>query len=570
MTKRNNIKGAEALLLCLQEEGIDTIFGYPGGQAIPIYDELYKFDSRLRHILTRHEQGAVHAAQGYARATGKTGVCIATSGPGATNLITGIADAMLDSTPLVCITGQVPASLLGSDAFQEADIVSMTMPITKWNYQVTAAEEIPQALAKAFYIARSGRPGPVLVDITKNAQVGTFDFEYEPCTGLRGYEPKPILDGRAVREAGALINGAERPLILVGQGVKLSGAEKELLELAEKASIPMASTLMGLSAVPSGHPLFLGQLGMHGNVAPNMLTQEADLIVAVGMRFSDRVTGSVDTYAPGAKVVHIEIDKSEIGKIVKADVGVHADAKEALRALVPAVKPVSVEERKAWFGLAAKHRREEEERIIRPCLRPEAGPIRMGEAIDRIAGAGGSEAIVVTDVGQQQMFGSRYSRFSSTRSFITSGGLGTMGFGLPAAMGAKVGCPQREVVAILGDGGFQMTMQELGTIMQNRIGVKIVVLDNSFLGMVRQWQQLFFERRYSYTDLENPDFTAIARAYGIAAEQVTEREELEGAIGRMFAHEGPFLLDISVLREENVFPMVPAGASISNLLYNEE
>ena len=566
MTKRNHIKGAEALLLSLIAEGVDTIFGYPGGSVIPIYDELYNYKNKINHILTRHEQGAVHAAQGYARATGKTGVCMATSGPGATNLLTGIADAMLDSTPLVCITGQVASAQLGSDAFQEADIISITMPITKWNYQVTSAREIPEALAKAFYIARSGRPGPVVIDFTKNAQIETFDFEYEPCTSLRCYTPAPILDRKKIREATELINHAEKPLILAGQGIKLSGAEKALAEFAEKANIPVASTLMGLSAIPNDHPLYVGKLGMHGNVAPNTMTQESDLLIAVGMRFSDRVTGDVSAYAPKAKIIHIEIDAAEIDKVIKADVALLADAKEALRALSGLVKK---KERDAWMQFAREKYREEYESVIKPSLFPESGPIKMGEVINRIAEISAGNAVIVTDVGQQQMFSSRYSKFTATRSFITSGGLGTMGFGLPAAIGAKMGVPDRQVIAVLGDGGFQMTMQELGTIMQNRIPVKIVILDNSFLGMVRQWQQLFFDKRYSFTELENPNFCLIAEAYGIPAETVTERADLQPAIKRMLQSDKAYILAIGVEREDNVFPMIPAGVSISNLLYNE-
>ena len=566
MTKRNHIKGAEALLLSLIAENVDTIFGYPGGSVIPIYDELYSYTDRINHILTRHEQGAVHAAQGYARATGKTGVCLATSGPGATNLLTGIADAMLDSTPLVCITGQVASTQLGSDAFQEADIISITMPITKWNYQVTSAKEIPAALAKAFYIARSGRPGPVVIDFTKNAQTEIFDFEYEPCSSLRCYSPSPILDRKKVREATELINLAEKPLILAGQGVKLSGAEKALIEFAEKGNIPVASTLMGLSAIPNNHPLYVGKLGMHGNIAPNAMTQESDLLIAVGMRFSDRVTGDTSAYAPKAKIIHIEIDAAEIDKVIKADVALLADAKEALTALSGLIKR---KERKSWLEFAKEKYQEEYDSVIKPNLFPESGPIRMGEVINRIAEASAGNAVIVTDVGQQQMFSSRYSKFTTTRSFITSGGLGTMGFGLPAAIGAKMGVPNREVIAVLGDGGFQMTMQELGTIMQNHIPVKIVILDNSFLGMVRQWQQLFFNKRYSFTELENPKFNLIAQAYGIQSETVIKREDLQPAIRRMIENDKAHILAIAVEREDNVFPMVPAGASISNLLYNE-
>ena len=561
-----NITGAEALLYSLIEEGATTIFGYPGGQIIPVYDKLYGFRDRIHHILTRHEQGAVHAAQGYARATGKPGVCFATSGPGATNLITGITDAILDSTPLVCVTGQVPYNLLGNDAFQEADIISLTMPVTKWSYQITSADEIPWAVAKAFYIARSGRPGPVVLDFTKNAQVEKLDFEYTPCTGFRSYEPVPVVDMAAINAAAELINKAKKPLILAGQGIKIAEAEQEIMQFAEKANIPVASTLMALSAIPNGFSHYVGMLGMHGNIAPNIMTQQADLLIAVGMRFSDRITGDLRDYAPNAKLVHIDIDSAEINKLIPATVGINADAKEALNALMPKVEGM---DRAEWFELAETKKKEEYKSVVCPCIHPESGPIRMGEAINTIADTSGNDAIIVTDVGQQQMFSARYSKFNKTRSFITSGGLGTMGFGLPAAMGAKIGEPGRKVVAILGDGGFQMTMQELGTIMQNNIDVKIVVLNNSYLGMVRQWQQLFFDRRYSFTELENPDFIAIAKAYGIAGKRITDRSELCSAIDEMYNSKGAYFLEIAVAGEENVFPMVPAGASLNELLFSE-
>ncbi len=566
MSRKQRVKGAEALLLSLLAEGVDTLFGYPGGQMIPVYDHLYDYRDRLHHILTRHEQGAVHAAQGYARATGKVGVCMATSGPGATNLVTGIADAMLDSTPLVCITGQVPSTLLGTDAFQEADTISMTMPISKWNFQVTNASEIPQAIARAFYIARSGRPGPVVIDFTKNAQVEEMDFAYQPCIYLRSYQPRPELDAEAVARAVEMINASERPLMLVGQGVKLAGAEAALIELAEAAAMPMGQTLMGISAVPNDHPLFVGNLGMHGNLAANEMTQRSDLILAVGMRFSDRVTGDVKSYAPGAQIIHIDIDAAELGKNLPIALGIHADAREALEAMKAGIRH---REREAWMEVARQKRAEEQQSVIEPLRDSSSGFISMGRVIRTLAEAENSNAVIVTDVGQNQMFSARYSRFKATRSFITSGGLGTMGFGLPAALGAKLGVPDKEVVAVLGDGGFQMTMQELGTIMQNRIGLKMIVLNNSYLGMVRQWQQLFFDKRYSFTELENPDFPMIASAYGVPAERVTSPEELEAAIGRLVAAPGAYFLEVVVRPEENVFPMVPAGASLSDIICQE-
>ncbi len=566
MANKQKIKGAEALLLSLIEEGTRDMFGYPGGQVIPIYDCLYDYRDRINHILTRHEQGAVHAAQGYARATGRVGVCMATSGPGATNLVTGIADAMLDSTPLVCITGQVPSSMLGTDAFQEADIISMTMPVTKWNYQVTSASEIPRAIAKAFYIARSGRPGPVLIDIAKNAQVEEMDYSYKPCLSLRSYHPTPEIDEEGVRQAVEMINAAERPLILAGQGVVLSGAERSLTEFAEAGHLPVATTLMGISALPSGHPLFVGNLGMHGNVAANAMTQHSDLIVAIGMRFSDRVTGDVQNYAPQAKIIHVDIDRAELGKNIRIDLALHADARTALEAFKVGLK---YRERPDWFAFAEQERAVEQKEVFAHTDDPAGRFITMAQVIRNLAEIEKGDAVIVTDVGQNQMFSARYSRFNASRSFITSGGLGTMGFGLPAALGAKVGVPDKEVVAVLGDGGLQMTLQELGTIMQNNIGVKILVLNNSYLGMVRQWQQLFFNRRYSFTELENPDFSAIAAAYRIPARRVTKPEELNGALREMSEAPGAYLLEVAVMPDENVFPMVPAGASLSNLIYHD-
>ena len=566
MANKQKIKGAEALLLSLIEEETDTIFGYPGGQVIPIYDHLYHFTDRINHILTRHEQGAVHAAQGYARATGKVGVCLATSGPGATNLVTGIADAMLDSTPLVCITGQVPCSLLGTDAFQEADTISMTMPISKWNYQVTQASEIPSAIARAFYIARSGRPGPVLIDISKNAQVEEFDYSYKPCIYLRSYKPHPELDLTLIEKAVKMINASEKPLILVGQGVKLAHAEEKLLEFAEAAGVPMASTLMGISAVPNNHPLFVGNLGMHGNLAANEMTQHSDLIIAVGMRFSDRVTGDVKNYAPNAKIIHIDVDAAELNKNIKVDLPIHADAADALEALKHGIQ---YKDRSKWMALAKENDKREYAEVILPSTDPEGKYISMYDVISTLAEVEKGNAVIVTDVGQNQMFSARYSKFNQTRSFITSGGLGTMGFGLPAAMGAKLGVPDREVVAVMGDGGFQMTMQELGTIMQNKIGVKMIVLNNTYLGMVRQWQQLFYDKRYSFTLLENPDFPTIASAYGIANRRVERLADLRAAIQELADAPGAYFLEVDVLPEENVFPMVPAGASLSDTICKE-
>lgn len=570
MSNKQKITGSEALLLSLLEEGADTIFGYPGGQIIPVYDALYGYRDRINHILTRHEQGAAHAAQGFARATGKVGVCMVTSGPGATNLVTGIADAMLDSTPIVCITGQVPATLLGTDAFQEADTISMTMPVSKWNIQVTKAAEIPRAIARAFYIARTGRPGPVVIDITKDAQTEVFDYSYKPCIYLRSYQPSVDLTEEKMRQlhqAVEMINAAEKPLILVGQGVKLSNAEQALIELAEAAGVPMATTLMGISAVPNDHPLYVGMLGMHGNLGANEMTQQSDLLIAVGMRFSDRVTGNVKTYAPNAKIIHIDIDAAELGKNLPITLGIQADAKAALEAMKMGIMH---RERPEWLAEVKVHDQKEFDCIVCPGRDHEGSYITMCEAVSAIADAEKGDAVIVTDVGQNQMFGARYSRFNRTRSFITSGGLGTMGFGLPAAMGVKVGLPDSEVVVLMGDGGFQMTMQELGTIMQNKIGLKMVVLNNTRLGMVRQWQELFFDERYSFTTLENPDFPMIANAYGIPAEKVTDRKDLKAAVERMAEAEGSYFLEIGILPEDNVFPMVPAGASLSDIISTKE
>ncbi len=560
---KKKISGSHAVILSLLEEGVDTIFGYPGGAIMPIYDALYDHDKNVKHILTRHEQGAVHAAEGYARVTGKAGVCFATSGPGATNLITGIADAMIDSTPLVCITGQVASPLLGTDAFQESDVLGISMPITKWSYQITCPDEIPEAIAQAFYIAQTGRPGPVLLDITKDAQFGELEFEYKKCRKIRSYIPEPPIDPFKVKEAADIIDAAEKPLVLFGQGVIISSAEEQLKAFVEKTGIPAAWTLLGLSAMPTDHPLNVGMLGMHGNYGPNILTNQADVIIAVGMRFDDRVTGKVGSYATNAKIIHLEIDPSEINKIIKADVAVLGNANKTLKMLTENVKPNNHE---AWVEKFRECYRIESEKIIDKDLFPEKPGLTMGEVI-RIAGdKTNHEAILVTDVGQHQMVASRYFKFRIPRSNVTSGGLGTMGFGLPASMGAQLGAPDRTVIAVIGDGGFQMTIQELGTIVQNKLPVKIIILNNNFLGMVRQWQQLFFEKRYSFTELQNPDFIAIGKGFGIAGHKVEEREDLESGIQRMIDHPGPYLLEVVIEQEDNVFPMIPTGASVSDIM----
>src|ERR1035437_174050 len=560
---QEKVNGADAILKVLIKEGVETVFGYPGGAVLPLYDAVMKYHQNVHHVLVRHEQGAIHAAQGYARATGKVGVCIATSGPGATNLITGIADAMMDSTPVVCIIGQVVAPLLGTDAFQEADVMGLTMPVTKWNYQVTAAEEIPEAMAKAFYIARSGRPGPVVLDISKTAQVQMFDFKYEKCNKIRSYVPFYNIDIEKVKQAAALINKAKKPFILFGNGVIISGAEKELKQFVEKTCIPAAWTLLGLSAMDSDHPLNVGMLGMHGNYGPNIKTNECDLLIAIGMRFDDRVTGDVSTYAKQAKVIHIEADPAEINKIIHADIAILGDAKKALAKLIEHVTPNTHDE---WVKEFKDCYKIEDTKVIKKDLYPSREVLTMGEVVRMVSEKVKGDAIIVTDVGQQQMIASRYSKFKQSRSFITSGGLGTMGFGLPASMGAKLGRPDREVVLMCGDGGFQMTMQELGTISQYQIGVKIIILNNNYLGMVRQWQQLFFDKRYSFTKLQNPDFVKLAGAFSIPARKVTVRGELTAAISEMIDHEGPYLLEVVVEKEDNVFPMVPAGASVSKII----
>lgn len=563
-TRKDKMKitGSEAVILSLLEEGVDTIFGYPGGAIMPIYDALYHYQDKVNHLLVRHEQGAVHAAQGYARVTGEVGVCFATSGPGATNLITGIADAQIDSTPIVCITGQVPSHLLGTDAFQESDVMGISMPITKWNYQITTPEEIPGAIARAFYIAKTGRPGPVLLDITKDAQFGELDFEYKPCEKIRSYHPYPKINSKDIDDAATVINNAKKPFILSGHGVLISGAEKQVLELSEKANIPVASTLLGLSSFPPDHPNYVGFLGMHGNYAPNVLTNECDVLIAIGMRFDDRVTGDTKRYATKAKVVHIEIDPAEIDKIIKTEVDINADAKQALELLIPKIKKA---EHKEWINEFRKLDKIEYDKVIKNDIYPEGPELKMGEVVRILSEISNGEAIVVTDVGQHQMIGSRYYKYRKPNHIVTSGGLGTMGFALPAAMGAQVGQKEEKVVAIAGDGGFQMTIQELGTIFQYNIPVKIIVLNNSFLGMVRQWQQMFFDKRYSFTKMTNPDFVKIVDGYGIPARRVSERADLQDALQTMYDHDGPYFLEVKVEMEENVFPMVASGDSVSNI-----
>ncbi|MBK0368425.1 biosynthetic-type acetolactate synthase large subunit [Flavobacterium agrisoli] len=557
------ISGAEAVIRCLLEEGADLIYGYPGGAIMPVYDELYKFRDKLNHTLVRHEQGAIHAAQGFARATGKVGVAIATSGPGATNLVTGIADAQIDSTPIVCITGQVAKHLLGSDAFQETDIIGISTPVTKWNIQVTEARDIPAAIAKAFYIARSGRPGPVLVDITKNAQVEEFDFKYEKCTSVRSYTPVPKLNIEKIKEAAQVINSAQKPFIVFGQGVILSEAETELKTLVEKSGIPAAWTILGLSALPTDHPLNVGMLGMHGNYAPNLMTNECDVLIALGMRFDDRVTGNLNTYAKQAKVIHFEIDPAEIDKNVKTEIAVLADLKEALTELIPLIETKKHDE---WHNGFKEKAVIEYDAVIKEELNPTNGKgISMGETIEMINKHSKGDAIIVSDVGQHQMFACRYSKFNSTKSNVTSGGLGTMGFALPAAIGAKMGQPNKEVVAVIGDGGFQMNIQELGTIFQSKVPVKIVVLNNQFLGMVRQWQELFYDYRYASTEMINPNFVAIAEGYYIKAKQVAKREDLDKAVEEMLVSKDSYFLEVIVEKENNVFPMIPTGASVTDI-----
>ncbi|HEV8084443.1 MAG TPA: biosynthetic-type acetolactate synthase large subunit [Chitinophagaceae bacterium] len=558
-----DVTGSAALLEIFLAEKVDTIFGYPGGAIMPIYDVLYGYLDKLNHILVRHEQGATHAAQGYARSSGKVGVVFATSGPGATNLVTGLADAMIDSTPLVCITGQVYAHLLGTDAFQETDVINITTPVTKWNYQITDATEIPSVLAKAFYIAKSGRPGPVLIDITKNAQLQKFNFQgYTKCDHIRSYRPYPIIRKEYIEQAAELINNAEKPFVIFGQGVILGRAEQEFKTFIEKAGLPAAWTILGLSALPTDHPLNVGMLGMHGNYGPNVLTNDCDVLIAIGMRFDDRVTGRLDKYAKQAKIIHLDIDPSEIDKNVKSTVPVWGDCKETLPMLTQLVQEKIHPE---WLEIFHEYKQIEIETCIQKELNPTDEQLTMGEVIKELNDLTKGNAIIVTDVGQHQMVACRYAKFTQSKSNITSGGLGTMGFALPAAIGAKYGAPERTVVAIIGDGGFQMTLQELGTIMQDDIGVKIIILNNQFLGMVRQWQELFHERRYSFTDIKSPDFVALGKAYNIEGQRVSERENLKGALSEMLQHDGSYLLEIMVGKENNVFPMVPQGCSVAEI-----
>jgi acetolactate synthase-1/2/3 large subunit len=557
------LSGSVALLEALIVEGTEVIFGYPGGAIMPIYDALYDYKERLNHILVRHEQGGIHAGQGFARTSGKVGVVFATSGPGATNLVTGLADAMIDSTPLVCITGQVFAHLLGTDAFQETDVINITTPVTKWNYQITDATEIPEVVSKAFYIARSGRPGPVLIDITKNAQIQKFDYSgYTPCNHIRSYRPKPIIRNEYIEQAAALINQAKKPFILWGQGVILGEAEMEFKAFIEKSGIPSAWTILGAGAIPTDHPLNVGMLGMHGNYGPNVLTNECDVMIAIGMRFDDRVTGRLDKYAKQAKIIHLDIDPSEIDKNVQTTVPVWGDCKETLPALTAKIQQKSYPE---WLQKFRDFEQKEIEAVINEELHPKSGELTMGEVIHHLNELTHGEAIIVTDVGQHQMVACRYAKLNKTRSNVTSGGLGTMGFALPAAIGAKFGAPDRTVVAVIGDGGFQMTLQELGTIMQSNINVKILILNNRFLGMVRQWQELFNQHRYSFVDIESPDFVALAAAYRIKGKSVSEREDVSSSLKEMLEHKGSFLLEVMVTKENNVFPMVPQGCSVSEI-----
>ena len=563
--KNKKISGAEAVVHSLLNEGVDLIWGYPGGAIMPVYDEFYKFQDKLQHILARHEQGAIHAAQGYARSSGRVGVAIATSGPGATNLVTGIADAQIDSTPVVCITGQVSSHLLGSDAFQETDIIGISMPVTKWNYQITKASEIPEIFAKAFYIAKSGRPGPVLIDITKDAQFELFDFEYSKCKGIRSYNPLPTISNDSIDKASKLINNAKKPLIVWGQGVILGNAEKEFKDFVEKSGIPAAWTILGLSALPTSHDLNVGMVGMHGNYGPNILTNKCDLLIAVGMRFDDRVTGDPKTYASQAKIIHLDIDPAEINKNIIADVPVIGDCKDSLKRITNKIEKKS---HSKWISKFDDLMKIEFEKVIKSDLNPLKEGLTMGESIIAINEFTNGDAIIVTDVGQHQMVACRYANFVKSKSNITSGGLGTMGFALPAAMGAKMGALNREVVAVIGDGGYQMTIQELGTIFQLQIPVKIVILNNDFLGMVRQWQQLFFDKRYASTEMVNPDFVAIAKGYYLDSERVKDRKDLKPAVERMIKSKKPYVLEICVEKENNVFPMIPTGASVSDIRLN--
>ena len=560
------ITGSEAVMKALIAEGVETIFGYPGGAIMPIYDALYDYRDHLEHILVRHEQGGIHAGQGYARTSGRIGTVFATSGPGATNLVTGLADAMIDSTPLVCITGQVFAHLLGTAAFQETDVINITTPVTKWNYQITDANEIPAVLAKAYYIAGSGRPGPVLIDITKNAQLQKFEYKgYQKCSHIRSYRPKPIIRKEYIQAAAELINQAKRPLVLFGQGIILGKAEQEFKAFIEKGGLPAAWTILGLSSLPTEHPLNVGMLGMHGNYGPNLLTNECDVLIAIGMRFDDRVTGRLDRYAKQAKVIHLDIDPAEIDKNIKADIPVWGDCKESLP-LITAL--LDKRDHSAWLNKFSECMNKEEEVVIQNELNPTSAIMTMGEVIKTLNELTDGEAVIVTDVGQHQMVACRYAKFNKSKSNITSGGLGTMGFALPAAMGAKYGAKDRTVVAIIGDGGVQMTIQELGTIMQNKIDIKILILNNQFLGMVRQWQQLFHERRYSFVDIESPDYVTVAKGYRIEGNSISERSNLKVGLKTMLDHKGPYLLEVMVGKENNVFPMVPQGCGVSEIRLN--
>ena len=556
------ISGSEAVIKCLINEGVEIIYGYPGGAIMPVYDELFKYQDIIHHVLTRHEQGATHAAQGFARISGKVGVAIATSGPGATNLVTGLADAQIDSTPMICITGQVSSKLLGSDAFQETDIIGISTPITKWNYQITKASEIPEIFAKAFYIAKSGRPGPVLIDITKDAQFELFDFSYNKINGIRSYNPIPEIDKNKIKEAARLINKAKKPLIVWGQGVILGNAEKELIDLVEKTGIPAAWTILGASAIPTEHPLNVGMLGMHGNYAPNVKTNECDVLIAIGMRFDDRVTGDVTRYAKQAQIIHFEIDPAEVNKNIEVDIAVLGNAKDTLREII---KYVETNSHKNWLKEFSDLYKVEFNKVIDAEINPTKKGLTMGEVIKHINEHTKGDAAIVTDVGQHQMVACRYANFRNSKSNITSGGLGTMGFALPAALGAKMAAPHREVVAVIGDGGYQMTIQELGTIFQTKAAVKIVVLNNDFLGMVRQWQQLFFEKRYASTEMVNPDFVKIAEGYYIKAKRVNKRDDLAPAIEEMIKSKEPYFLEVVVEKEANVFPMIPTGSSVSDI-----
>ena len=562
MPKKIAITGAEAVIRSLLAEDANLVFGYPGGAIMPIYDELFKFQDKLHHVLTRHEQGATHAAQGYARTSGKVGVAMATSGPGATNLVTGIADAQIDSTPMVCITGQVASHLLGSDAFQETDIIGISTPVTKWNYQITKASEIPEIMAKAFYIARTGRPGPVLIDITKDAQFETFDYSYEKCSGIRSYTPMRTLSSKEIEKAVEMINKSEKPLVVWGQGVILGNAEEELKFFLEKSGIPAAWTILGLSAISTDHPLNRGMVGMHGNYAPNILTNECDLLIAIGMRFDDRVTGDLKTYAKQAKIIHLELDPAEVNKNVHVDLALISDCKISLKELINNIETKTYPD---WIKRFDELDKIEYDKVIHSDLFPSKDGLTMGESIKIINKHSNNDAIIVTDVGQHQMVACRYAKFIRSKSNVTSGGLGTMGFALPAAIGAKMGAIEREVVAVIGDGGYQMTIQELGTIFQQQIAVKIVVLNNDFLGMVRQWQQLFFDKRYASTEMVNPDFVTIAKGYRIRAKRVEKRKDLDKAVKEMIDSKEPFFLEICVEKEDNVFPMIPSGASVSDI-----